>query len=52
VDRKVVLDLLGENRFNELTNDKIRCLGPTKDTVYPWNVVDYLTRSEPATNPQ
>ena len=52
VDKLDALRLLGEERLAELLADKIRCLGPTKDTIYPWNVIDYLTRNEPETNPQ
>lgn len=36
------LKLLGENRFGRLMDDAIRGVGPTKDTIYPWNVVDYM----------
>lgn len=35
------VELLGET-FAVLLRDPIRKLGPTKDTVYPWNVIDYL----------
>lgn len=35
--------LLGDERFDLMMNDKIKCKGPTADTVYPWNVVDYMT---------
>jgi len=36
--------LLGRLRFEALLADPIRKHGPTKDTVYSWNVVDYLCR--------
>jgi len=35
--------LLGEH-VHELANDPIRCCGPTINSVYPWNVADYLVR--------
>lgn len=34
--------LLGDERFARLLADPIRRWGPTKTTVYPWNVVDYV----------
>ena len=34
--------LLGEERFNRLCRDKIRCHGHAAGYIYPWNVVDHL----------
>jgi len=34
--------LLGGEWFDKLLRDRIRCLGPTSDTIYPWNVADAL----------
>lgn len=34
--------LLGEERFAKLQQDKVRNLGPDAATLYPWNVLDYL----------
>jgi hypothetical protein len=42
VSMEDALALIGEDRFAELLADKVRCLGPTRGTIYPWNVVDYL----------
>lgn len=39
--------LLGEERCELLLSDPIRCLGPVPGTVYPWNVVDYLSAADP-----
>ncbi len=39
--------LLGSKRFSMLLDDPIRCLGPSAGTVYPWNVVDYLSTEDP-----
>ncbi len=36
------LQMLGEKVFALMMSDKVRCHGPTVDTVFPWNVVDYL----------
>ena len=38
--------LLGKERAAALLKDPIRKLGPTKDTIYPWNVADYLQYPE------
>lgn len=35
--------LLGPERFAMLQADPIRRFGPRAGTVYPWNVVDYLS---------
>ena len=32
--------LLGDEAFGALLRDRIRGLGPTNDTLYPWNVAD------------
>ena len=37
------LQLLGPERFLTLRSDPIRRLGPKSETVYPWNVIDYLS---------
>ena len=37
-----VKQLLGEETFATLLADKVRGCGPTRDTIYPWNVIDYL----------
>jgi hypothetical protein len=42
VPRSVAEELLGVERYGRLLRDKVRNLGPTADTVYPWNVVDYI----------
>jgi hypothetical protein len=34
--------LLTESAFKRMQKDPLRKHGPSKDTVYPWNVVDYL----------
>jgi len=39
-------DLLGE-KYEWMTGDPIRRLGPTDDTFYPWNVVDYMCTDKP-----
>ena len=44
-----VRSLLGE-RTTLLQDDPIRRCGPTSDTVYPWNIVDYLTVDDPMGN--
>jgi hypothetical protein len=40
--------VLGEARYAAMMADKIRSKGPTTETVYPWNVVDYLTSGDAA----
>jgi hypothetical protein len=43
VSRNDVLEMLGEELYgNKLLRDPIRNLGPTRETIYPWNVIDYL----------
>ena len=34
--------VLGDELFKALTADKVRGCGPTHDTIYPWNVADYV----------
>jgi hypothetical protein len=41
------LELLGPERFLMLRSDPIRRLGPEKETVYPWNLVDYMSCENP-----
>jgi hypothetical protein len=41
------LKLLGSERFLLLRSDPIRREGPVKGTVYPWNLVDYLSNENP-----
>lgn len=41
------LRLLGPERFLMLRSDPIRRLGPRTETVYPWNLVDYLSCENP-----
>lgn len=36
------LALLGEERFERMLKSPIRSLGPTPETVYPWNVADFI----------
>ena len=40
------LKLLGEERYKRLANDKVRQLGPIKDTFYYWNVIDYIHKPD------
>lgn len=47
VSHKDCLRLLGESRFSLLVADPVRNLGPVPQTVYPWNVVDYLSSEDP-----
>jgi hypothetical protein len=42
--------LLGADRFLMLLGDPIRNKGPQAQTVYPWNVVDYLCNEDPRPN--
>ena len=37
--------LLGDKTFAVLLADKIRGVGPTEDTIYSWNVVDFLAEA-------
>jgi len=39
-------DLLGTEVTLRIATDAIRKAGPTRDTFYPWNVVDYLVDPE------
>lgn len=34
--------LLGEEVYSQLLSNKVKNLGPTPDSIYPWNVVDYF----------
>jgi hypothetical protein len=42
--------LLGPERLLMLLSDPIRSTGPNEDSVYPWNVVDYLCNEDPRPN--
>ena len=42
IPRCLVIGFIGYDEYMRLEKDPIRRLGPTEDTVYPWNVVDYL----------
>ena len=42
VPKTVAFQILGDERYLRLMADKIRNLGPNEETVYPWNVVDYV----------
>lgn len=37
-----VFSLLGADRYARLISDPIRGRGPTTDSIYPWNVADYM----------
>jgi len=39
------LSLLGKDRFANLVKDPIKGIGPTKDTLYSWNVIDAMYQS-------
>ena len=39
--------MLGSDRFAMLIADAIRNKGPMAQTVYPWNLVDYLCNEDP-----
>jgi hypothetical protein len=39
-------ELLGD-RLAMLLDDPVRKHGPTPDTIYPWNIVDYLSHDNP-----
>lgn len=43
-DSDVVL-IIGIDKFSDLTKDPIRKFGPIAGTVYPWNVIDYLVKT-------
>jgi hypothetical protein len=34
--------LLGDEKWERLQKDRVRFLGPTANTIYPWNIVDYM----------
>ncbi len=40
-----VVSIIGIDKFSDLTKDPIRRLGPITGTVYPWNVIDYLVKT-------
>ncbi len=42
ITKEDCLKLLGSYRFEILAKDRMRSGGPTPDTFYYWNVVDYL----------
>lgn len=42
VSYAAVCEILGPDGLAQLKADKIRNLGPTEETVYPWNVVSML----------
>ena len=42
VSTEDVLILIGAERLEQMQHDPIRKLGPTAETFYPWNVVDYI----------
>lgn len=46
IEIETVKAILGE-RFATLEKDRIRFLGPVPGTIYPWNVIDYLTVEDP-----
>lgn len=37
--------ILGPTYFDIMMADKVKNLGPIKNTIYYWNVIDYLTIS-------
>lgn len=39
--------LLGEARYTSLMADRLRSAGPNAETIYSWNVVDYLDEAGP-----
>lgn len=40
--------LLGDDLYDRLLHDRIRNAGPSPDSLYPWNVVDYLQNEDTA----
>ena len=44
---EVVKDLMPDHQFVKLLDDPIRNKGPKPETLYPWNVIDYLTNLDP-----
>jgi hypothetical protein len=42
VSRDDARRLLGDDVYAKLTADRIRNLGPSPETLYPWNVADFL----------
>lgn len=43
--------LLGDEMFDRMMRDKIRCLGPAPEYVYPWNVEAYMIIAEQESAP-
>lgn len=43
VDLTVARSLLGDEYYDRMMADKIKNLGPKPGTIYPWNVIDYLS---------
>jgi len=37
-----IAKLLSVEQYAKLIDDPIRGIGPTRDSIYPWNVIDYL----------
>jgi hypothetical protein len=37
------IKVLGQDLFDQLKSNPVKKYGPTKSTIYPWNVVDYLS---------
>ncbi len=38
--------ILGIVVYHRMMTNPIRCLGPNGESVYPWNVVDYMVNPE------
>ena len=47
VSRRRVQEILGEKKYKALLKDKIRNVGWRYDSVYYWNVLDYMCMPEP-----
>lgn len=45
VSRMDTKSLIGSDKYDILLKDKIRNLGPSSDSIYYWNVVDYVQSS-------
>jgi len=43
VRNEETISLLGDDDFVRMMRDPVRNLGPLPYTVYPWNVIDYLS---------
>lgn len=46
VRREQAMAIIGDVRYERLCNDRVRNLGPNDETLYPWNVSDYLVHPE------